>query len=117
MNTPERQLLPNAADKASLKAIATSLVQTCPSLLEAAREVASELLAENGLSGIDPDRVYFHRFRTAQSSASTFTGWEHRLEKPYESLTLTQLVIHRFRALQHLFFRRSSLLLLRYALT
>ncbi|WP_434684752.1 membrane-targeted effector domain-containing toxin [Pseudomonas sp. R4-75] len=51
-----------------------------------------------GLSGLDPDRVYFHRFKTAQSSALTFTGWEHLLEKPYETLTLTQLVIHRFRA-------------------
>ncbi|MFJ2320312.1 membrane-targeted effector domain-containing toxin [Pseudomonas sp. NPDC087817] len=97
MNAPERRLLPNAADKASLKAIATTVVQTCPSLLDAAREVASELLTDKGLSGNDPDHVYFHRFRTAQSSALTFTGWEHTLEKPYESLTLTQLVIHRFR--------------------
>ncbi|MFJ2486006.1 membrane-targeted effector domain-containing toxin [Pseudomonas sp. NPDC087639] len=98
MNAPERRLLPNAADKASLKAIATTLVHTCPSLLEAAREIALQLLIDKGLSDIDPDRVYFHRFRAAQSSNLTFTGWEHLLEKPYESLTLTQLVIHRFRA-------------------
>ncbi|MFZ3282350.1 dermonecrotic toxin domain-containing protein [Pseudomonas sp.] len=98
MNAPERRLLPNATDKASLKTIATTLVQNCPSLLEAAREVASQLLTDKGLSGLDPDRVYFHRFRAAQSSTQTFTGWEHLLEKPYESLTLTQLVIHRFRA-------------------
>lgn len=98
MNAPERRLLPNAADKASLKAIATTLVHACPSLLEAAREIALQLLIEKGLSGLDPDRVYFHRFRAAQSSNLTFTGWEHLLEKPYESLTLTQLVIHRFRA-------------------
>ncbi|WP_064118943.1 dermonecrotic toxin domain-containing protein [Pseudomonas fluorescens] len=98
MIAPERRLLPNAADKASLKAIATTLVQTCPSLLDAAREVARQLLSDQGLADLDPDRVYFHRFRTAQSSTLTFTGWEHLLEKPYESLTLTQLVIHRFRA-------------------
>ncbi|MGY1891450.1 membrane-targeted effector domain-containing toxin [Pseudomonas sp. SDT291_1_S447] len=98
MNTPERRLLPNAADKASLRAIATSLVQACPSLLEAAREVALQLLIDKGLPGLDPDRIYFHRFRAAQSSNLTFTGWEHLLEKPYESLTLTQLVIQRFRA-------------------
>jgi hypothetical protein len=98
MNAPERRLLPNAADKASLRAIATSLVQACPSLLEAAREVALQLLIDKGLPGLDPDRVYFHRFRAAQSSNLTFTGWEHLLEKPYESLTLTQLVIQRFRA-------------------
>ena len=98
MNTPERRLLPNAADKASLKAIATTLVLVCPGLRETAREVASQLLIDKGLTDTDPDRVYFHRFRTAQSSALTFTGWEHPQEKPYESLTLTQLVIHRFRA-------------------
>ena len=98
MTAPERRLLPNAADKTALKAIATTIVQNCPSLLDAARQVAIELLTDKGLSGLDPDQVYFHRFKTAQSSALTFTGWEHLLEKPYETLTLTQLVIHRFRA-------------------
>lgn len=98
MTSPERRLLPNAADKTALKTIAATLVQTCPSLLGAARQVANELLADKGLSGLDPDQVYFHRFKTAQSSTLSFTGWEHSLEKPYETLTLTQLVIHRFRA-------------------
>jgi len=98
MTAPERRLLPNAADKTALKAIATTIVQNCPSLLDAARQVAIELLTDKGLSGLDPDQVYFHRFKTAQSSTLTFTGWEHLLEKPYETLTLTQLVIHRFRA-------------------
>ncbi len=98
MTSPERRLLPNAADKTALKAIAATIVQTCPSLHDAARQVANEILADKGLSGLDPDRVYFHRFKAAQSSALTFTGWEHLLEKPYETLTLTQLVIHRFRA-------------------
>ena len=98
MTAPERRLLPNAADKIALKTIASTIVQTCPSLLDAAHQVANQILADKGLSGLDPDRVYFHRFKTAQSSALTFTGWEHVLEKPYETLTLTQLVIHRFRA-------------------
>ncbi|CAI8985725.1 Toxin [Pseudomonas sp. IT-347P] len=98
MTSPERRLLPNAADKTALKTIAATIVQTCPSLNDAARQVANEILADKGLSSLDPDRVYFHRFKTAQSSALTFTGWEHLLEKPYETLTLTQLVIHRFRA-------------------
>jgi hypothetical protein len=98
MTSPERRLLPNAEDKTALKAIAATIVQTCPSLLDAAHQVANEILADNGLSGLDSDRVYFHRFKTAQSSTLTFTGWEHLLEKPYETLTLTQLVIHRFRA-------------------
>ncbi|KHA72805.1 toxin [Pseudomonas chlororaphis] len=98
MTSPERRLLPNAADKTALKAIAATIVQTCPSLHDAARQVANEILADKGLSGLNPDRIYFHRFKAAQSSTLTFTGWEHLLEKPYETLTLTQLVIHRFRA-------------------
>src|SRR5687768_4209095 len=88
MTAPERRLLPNAADKNALKTIATTIVKTCPSLLDAARQVANELLADKGLSGLDPDEIYFHRFKTAQSSTLTFTGWEHLLEKPYETLTL-----------------------------
>lgn len=90
--------LPNAADKAALKRIAYTVVQNCPGLQDAAREAARDLLEAQGLSSLDPDEVYFHRFKTAQSSTRSFTGWEHIREKPYESMTLTQLVIHRFRA-------------------
>ncbi|MHC8403987.1 MULTISPECIES: membrane-targeted effector domain-containing toxin [unclassified Pseudomonas] len=90
--------MPNASDKATLKAIAARIVTACPSLQDTAHEVASGLLTKYGVTGLDPDQVYFHRFRLAQSNPKTFTGWEHFREKPYESMTLTQLVIHRFRA-------------------
>jgi hypothetical protein len=98
MNSLQTRPLPNAADKAALKAIAVTVVQTCPSLQDTAHEVASDLLKQHELHGLDPDHVYFHRFKAAQSSTKSFTGWEHIREKPYESMTLTQLVIHRFRA-------------------
>ncbi|MBC8999459.1 membrane-targeted effector domain-containing toxin [Pseudomonas sp. N40(2020)] len=98
MKSPEQRPLPNAADKESLKAIAATVVQMCPSLHDEAHQVAREWLARKNLTGTDPDRIYFHRFKTAQSSTRSFTGWEHIREKPYESMTLTQLVIHRFRA-------------------
>jgi hypothetical protein len=90
--------LPNAADKAALKRIAYTVVHNCPGLQDAAHEAARDLLEAKGLPSLDPDQVYFHRFKTAQSSTRSFTGWEHIREKPYESMTLTQLVIHRFRA-------------------
>ena len=89
---------PNAADLATLKTIAEQVVGTCPGLLDTAREVATTLLRKYGLPDLDPDHVYYHRFKTSQSSTKTFTGWEHTYEKPYESLTLTQLVVQRFRA-------------------
>jgi hypothetical protein len=98
MNPHETRPLPNAADKAALKDIAKSVIQTCPSLLGTAHEVASDLLKKTGITGLDPDKVYFHRFDTSQSSSKTFTGWEHVNATPTSSMTLTQLVIHRFRA-------------------
>ncbi|WP_095051295.1 membrane-targeted effector domain-containing toxin [Pseudomonas sp. Irchel s3b2] len=98
MNSTETRPLPNAADKAVLKAIATTVIQTCPGLKDTAHEVAGDLLKKYGITGLDPDHVYFHRFQAAQSSSKTFTGWEHVDDKPTSSLTLTQLVIQRFRA-------------------
>lgn len=89
---------PNAADKVALAAIATRIIQTCPSLQDTAHEVAADLLKKYGITGVDPDRVYFHRFEEAQSSVKAFTGWEHVNTTPTSSMTLTQLVIHRFRA-------------------
>jgi cellobiose-specific phosphotransferase system component IIB len=97
MNPNEPRPLPNAADKAALKAIATTVIQTCPSLQDTAHEVASDLLKKYGITGLDPDRVYFHRFDAAQSNSKAFTGWEHVNATPTSTLTLTQLVIHRFR--------------------
>ena len=98
MNPNLNRPLPNAADKAALNAIATRVIQTCPSLQDTAHEVAADLLKKYGITGLDPDRVYFHRFDEAQSSSKAFTGWEHVNATPTSSMTLTQLVIHRFRA-------------------
>lgn len=42
--------------------------------------------------------MYFHRFDTAESSSRAFTGWEHVRATLRSSVTLTQLVIQRFRA-------------------
>ena len=97
MNPNQHRPQPNAADKAALKAIATRLIQTCPSLQDTAHDVASDLLKKYGITGLDPDQVYFHRFAEAQSSSKAFTGWEHVHATPTSSMTLTQLVIHRFR--------------------
>ncbi|MGF6088151.1 membrane-targeted effector domain-containing toxin [Pseudomonas sp. 18173] len=97
MNPNTARPLPNAADKAALKAIATTVIQTCPSLQDTAHEVARDLLNKYNITGLDPDRVYFHRFDAAQSNSKTFTGWEHVNATPTSSMTLTQLVIQRFR--------------------
>ncbi|MFJ4196247.1 membrane-targeted effector domain-containing toxin [Pseudomonas sp. NPDC089534] len=97
MTPDDHRTLPNAADKAALKAIATRVITDCPGLHETAREVAVDLLKRHGTTGLDPDRVYFHRFDAAQSNGRTFTGWEHVNAIPTSTLSLTQLVIQRFR--------------------
>jgi len=96
MSSNENRPLPNAADKIALKAIATRVIQACPSMQDTAHEVASDLLKKYGISGLDPDQVYFHRFGAAVSNSKAFTGWEHVNATPTSSMTLTQLVIHRF---------------------
>lgn len=95
MNAPAP--LPNVADKAALEAIATTVIQNCPSLQDAAHQVASDVLKKHEINGLDPDQVYFHRFDASQSSVKAFTGWEHVRATPTSTMTLTELVIHRFR--------------------
>ncbi|MHC8383453.1 membrane-targeted effector domain-containing toxin [Pseudomonas sp. LB3P14] len=77
--------------------MAVKVVTACPSLQDTAHEVASQLLVKFGVVGHDPDKVYFHRFKFSSSSSTAFTGWDHCCTRPIESMTLTQLVIHRFR--------------------
>lgn len=86
-----------SADHQQLNAMARQLVDTCPDMRQMARDVANDILHKFGLSHLEPDTVYWHRFDRSVSSALTFTGWQH-LSKPVESLTLPQLVMHRFSA-------------------
>ncbi|MET0777392.1 MAG: membrane-targeted effector domain-containing toxin [Pseudomonas mandelii] len=91
------EALPNAADKEQLKTIAPVVVAACPGLKEEAHAVASEILQKHGITGLDPDQVWWHRFdNVSASSTKAFLGWEHA-PKPCESLTLTQLVIQGYR--------------------
>ena len=86
---------PTAAnDRQQLQTMARQLLETCPDMREQARQLAGDLL-RNANRALDPDRVFFHRFQSAQSSPRTFSGWAHR-EHPSLSLTLPQLVMQRF---------------------
>lgn len=87
----------NAIDREHLERLVPPLVSACPGLLEEAHAVASEILKKHGITDQDPDRIWWHRFdNVSASSNKAFLGWEHA-PKPCESMTLTQLVIHRFR--------------------
>lgn len=100
MNTPETispSLLPNPADERSLKTLVLPFTEACPDMHAMAHEVAQGILDKHGINGIDPDKVWWHRFdNVSVSSTKAFLGWE-RYPKPCESLTLPQLVVQRFR--------------------
>ncbi|MCU1761239.1 membrane-targeted effector domain-containing toxin [Pseudomonas sp. 14P_8.1_Bac3] len=96
MDTTQDATLPNAADREALKSLVPTMVEACPDMYEMACAIARDILARHDLTHLAPEQVYFHRFRAAQSNPLTFTGWEHRLETPRESMTLPQLVIQRF---------------------
>lgn len=84
-------------DQEQLRIVAPVIVTACPGIQEEAHAVASEILQKHGITGLDPDQVWWHRFNTiSASSQKAFLGWEHA-PTPSESLTLTQLVIHRYR--------------------
>lgn len=84
-----------SAAREALKALARSLAPQCPDLREQARSISQSILQQHGQGHLEPDHVWFHRWDNAHASPRTFTGWEHR-GWPRESLTLPQLVMHRF---------------------
>ncbi len=100
MNLPESiapSLLPNPMDEQSLKALVLPFTEACPDMHAMAYDVAKGILDKHGIKGIDPDKVWWHRFdNVSVSSTKAFLGWE-RYPKPCESLTLPQLVVQRFR--------------------
>lgn len=82
-------------DRTALIKMSERLVEACPDMREMARSIAREILLRHTGHDTDPDTVYWHRFHTAVSSPRSFNGWQHR-DAPYQSMTLPQLVMHRF---------------------
>jgi hypothetical protein len=80
-----------------LKSMGHRLVDACPDMREMARDIAINLLKKHTDTEVEPDTVYWHRFTTAVSNPLTFNGWRH-VDTPIESMTLPQLVLHRFNA-------------------
>lgn len=97
MDTSENTTLPNAADRLALKGLVPALVHACPDMYELACSVAKDILIKHGVTHLQPEQVYWHRFKGSASRWQAFTGWEHNGAKPIESMTLPQLVIQRFR--------------------
>lgn len=95
--TPLADTPSNTNDLTALKNIARQLAELCPDMRQQAREAARDIIKKHTGQELSPDTVYWHRFSSAMSSSVTFTGWEH-YGAPVESMTLPQLVLHRFGA-------------------
>ncbi|WP_165392190.1 membrane-targeted effector domain-containing toxin [Pseudomonas tructae] len=78
-----------------LSQFTSQVMRQLPDLHLMAWQAARRILASMKVEG-DPDKIYWHRFGNAQSSSTSFTGWEH-VGPPEESMTLTELLIRRFR--------------------
>ncbi|WNC10274.1 dermonecrotic toxin domain-containing protein [Pseudomonas coleopterorum] len=71
------------------------LMQQYPDIERAALQIARQVLARAGLFGLDPYQVHGHWFDSANSSARTYSGWEH-YGPPKQSMNLVELVMSRF---------------------
>lgn len=86
-----------ADDQRALQALAVEIADHCPDMRQQARQIARQILDQHGLTTLDPDNVYLNCFDRASNSPRTFSGWQHH-EQPFQSMTLPQLVMHRFDA-------------------
>lgn len=82
------------ADARAVMNKARAYIQAWPDLYGLARKAAAEYLLQHTGKAMDPDRVWWNVFDSA-ASAPTFTGWRHT-GPPRQSMTFTQLLIHRF---------------------
>ncbi|WP_416422746.1 membrane-targeted effector domain-containing toxin [Pseudomonas sp. App30] len=87
--------IPTAADRQALVDIAKRIADTMPDMRQKARDTANQVLHRHTGKYGEPDHIWWHRWKSGNTSHLTFTGWEH-WGKPVQSLTLPQLVMHRY---------------------
>lgn len=80
----------------NVSAIAERYYENFPDLRECARDWAIKLLKFHTDLDLDPDEVYWHDFDNAQNNPRAHTGQQH-MGKPKETLTVTELVLRRFK--------------------
>lgn len=87
-----------SGDESRLKRMARQFLSAYPDIHGLAYAQARRILKKHSAGHLNPDKIYWHRFADGtRSSPRTFTGWEHA-GRPVESMTLVELVMHRFSA-------------------
>lgn len=88
----------STSDESRLKKMARRFLADYPDIHGLAYVQAHRILKKHSAGHLNPDKIYWHRFSDGtRSSPRTFTGWEHS-GRPVESMTLVELVMHRFSA-------------------
>lgn len=85
------------SDELRLKQQARQFIEDYPDVHGIAYAAARKILREHTGKQLNPQKIWWHRFSGASSSARTFTGWEH-IGPPVESLTFLELLMQRFDA-------------------
>ena len=80
-----------------LAQLADGLLAAYPDPYVLANNHAQRILKQHTGKHLDPRFVWWHQFDTASSSSRTFTGWQHT-GQPLSSVSLLELIIHRFDA-------------------
>lgn len=81
----------------AISKIAERTHKDMPDIQAMAREAMSAIVTRLTGETVDPDYLYLNTFSAAQSSRTSFTGWEHA-DSPETSVSLTQLLLRNFGA-------------------
>ncbi len=82
----------------TIKSLKQRYIENFPDIINfAALQMKQAIFNKTGLR-LDPDKIYFHHFTSAQNDPTAITGWRHDLSKPVESWTVTECLLKNFPA-------------------
>lgn len=98
--TPCRQILQRTLTEEKLsdiEKISRLVGENAPNIQAMARDAMKAIIKNLNGKDADPDKLFLNTFDFAQSSQTSFTGWEH-IGHPISSMTLTELMMRNFGA-------------------
>ncbi len=86
-------------DKAiPVKALFERYYQSFPDILSTAAQVMKSAISRYTGQAFDPDKIYFHRFSSAQNDPAALTGWRHCGKTLIETRSVTECLLTNFPA-------------------
>lgn len=73
-------------------------IEEFPDILRfASDQMKKAIFNKTGLQ-VDPDKIFFHHFTSAENDPHAITGWRHDVSKPVESWSVTECLLRNFPA-------------------